>query len=275
MKQKQIVLLFGAIVSLLSSCQTKNANNISFSELQIPNTNETISANNSISTNSTDNLPSADSTSSNHANTPFSTESASSADSRFNDKTNNPTTAHSGISIYNSIYAQIAADTTSDSVKYALIYLDSDTIPELVVYDAGYDTYSLYTINDNTAFCMADSFTTVQLSYFEQTSIICSFARWNGGGDEGGYSYSYYQTGTDKTLTNISEPILSNTYNAVYNDNDEFTGEGITNYYHLGTEIDEASYQTLLHELGIEQGGAKDCIENTFAKDEFLCILDQ
>ena len=180
MKRKQIFLLFGTIAALLSACTTKNTNDISFSELQIPNTNDT---------------------------------------------TNNPLTADN-VSTYSSIYAQIAADNTSDSVKYALIYLDNDTIPELVVYDAGYDTYSLYTIKDESAFCMLDSFTTVELSYFEQTGIICSFTRWNGGGDEGGYGFSYYQTGSDKTLTDLSEPILSDTYNAVYNDNGEFTGEG-------------------------------------------------
>ncbi len=228
MKRKQIFLLFGTIAALLSACTTKNTNDISFSELQIPNTNDT---------------------------------------------TNNPLTADN-VSTYSSIYAQIAADNTSDSVKYALIYLDNDTIPELVVYDAGYDTYSLYTLKDESAFCMLDSFTTVELSYFEQTGIICSFARWNGGGDEGGYGFSYYQTGSDKTLTDLSEPILSDTYNAVYNDNGEFTGEGITNYYHLGAEIDEASYQTRLSELGIKQGNGKSCMENALTKDEFLRDLN-
>ncbi len=229
MKRKQIFLLIGAIAALLSSCKTKTTNDISFSELQIPNTNAT---------------------------------------------TKNPLTADN-VSTYSSIYAQIAADNTSDSIKYALIYLDNDAIPELVVYDAGYDTYSLYTIKDDFAFCMLDSYTTVELSYFEQTGIICSFARWNGGGDEGGYGFSYYQTGSDKTLTVISEPILSDTYNAVYNENDEFTGEGITNYYHLGAEINETSYQTLLSDLGIEQGNSKSCMENALTKDEFLRELVQ
>jgi hypothetical protein len=228
MKRKQIFLFWGTIAALLSACTTKNTNDISFSELQIPNTNDT---------------------------------------------TNNPLTADN-VSTYSSIYAQIAADNTSDSVKYALIYLDNDTIPELVVYDAGYDTYSLYTLKDESAFCMLDSFTTVELSYFEQTGIICSFTRWNGGGDEGGYGFSYYQTGSDKTLTDLSEPILSDTYNAVYNDNGEFTGEGITNYYHLGAEIDEASYQTRLSELGIKQGNGKSCMENALTKDEFLRDLN-
>ena len=155
-----------------------------------------------------------------------------------------------------------------------MIYLDSDDIPELVVLDRGYDSYSIYTVKDNALFCMADSLTTAELTYFERSGILCEFSRWNGGGDEGGYGRSYYQVSVDSAITSDTIPVLHDTYNAVYNDNGEFTGEGITNYYHLGAEIDEASYQTRLSELGIKQGNGKSCMENALTKDEFLRDLN-
>ncbi len=63
---------------------------------------------------------------------------------------------------------------------------------------------------------MVDSMTTVELTYFERNSIVAKFARWNGGGDEGGYGQEYFQASMDKTVADGDIPVLSYSYNATY-----------------------------------------------------------
>lgn len=172
---------------------------------------------------------------------------------------------------YKEIYAQAVSGVESES--FSLIYLDDDGIPELVVWYG--ESYSVYTVKDNTLFCMADSFTTVALTYFERTGILCAFDRWNGGGDEGGYGSYYYQTSKEETLTDDVLSTLNFTYNAVYDEEGNYTGEGIENYYYMGQEIDEASYREMQSSLGIVEEDEKSCMENALGKAEMLAALSR
>ena len=105
-----------------------------------------------------------------------------------------------------------------------------------------------------------------ELDYYEYSGIVASFARWNGGGDEGGYGWSYYQISGDRTLTSDDEPTLSFSYDAVNDEEGNWTGEGVTQYYHLGQEIDEAAYQQVADELGIVEENRKDFRRNSYYK---------
>lgn len=172
---------------------------------------------------------------------------------------------------YKEIYTQAVSET--DSAMFSLIYLDNDDIPELVV--SCDESYSIYTVKDNAIFCVADSLTTVELTYFERTGIVCGFDRWNGGGDEGGYGEYYYQTSKDGTLANDAAPILSFDYNAVYDEEGNYTGEGIENYYYMGQETDEASYKEMQSSLGITADGKRLCMENALGKEEMLAALSR
>lgn len=171
---------------------------------------------------------------------------------------------------YREIYKQLVAETEGDAIIFSLIYLDNDDIPELVVCDRGYEAYSIYTVKDGGAFCMMDAMTTVEMAYFERSGIVSAFARWNGGGDEGGYGWYYYQVSTDKTLVDGDLPMLNFTYDAVYDEEGNWTGEGITKYYYMDQEIDEAAYQQMMNELGIVEGNEKVLTNNALGKMEML-----
>lgn len=156
---------------------------------------------------------------------------------------------------------------------FSLINLNGDEIPELVMGDRGNDRYSIYTIKDGVAICLVDSMTTVELTYFEGSGIIAAFARWNGGGDEGGYGRQYYQTSVDRTLTDEDIPILSYSYNAIYDQEGVYTGKGDTDYFYMGQETDEASYNEILETLRITENGGRPCMENAVSEEEMLDTL--
>lgn len=176
---------------------------------------------------------------------------------------------------YQEIYAQTITENTNENALYSLIFLDGDGIPELVAYDSYDLTYSVYTVKDDALFCLADALGTVELTYFEQTGILCEFARWNGGGDEGGYGRSYYRVDHDRTLTDDDTPILNYVYNAVYDKENVYTGEGITEYFSMGEETDETSYEKLAENLGITEGDEKACSEHALEKEEMLTFLSE
>lgn len=171
------------------------------------------------------------------------------------------------------IYEQVVADNADSYTSFSLIYLNDDDIPEMMVYNSYYENYSVYTIEDDALFCLADSLNTVELAYYEKTGILCEFARWNGGGDEGGYGSYYYQTEKGKTLTNDDTPILNFTYNAVYDENGDYTGEGVTEYFYMGQETDEAGYTEMKNSLGISENAEKVCYENAVDQEEMLALL--
>ena len=173
------------------------------------------------------------------------------------------------------IYLQAVNEGEGDAKGYSLIYLDGDNIPELVVHDRGNDSYSIYTVKDQALFCMADSLSTVELTYFERCGVIASFSRWNGGGDEGGYGSSYDQVSRDRTLTNDDEAVLSYSYNATYNDEGKYTGTGVTKYFYMGQEIEEAEYREKLASLGIAEGEDQLCMEGICDKDEIIALLSR
>ena len=179
---------------------------------------------------------------------------------------------------YQKIYGRIVSETEEGADTFSLIYLDRDDVPELVVYDTAYGTYSIYTVKDGNAFCMVDSMVTVEMSYFEKTGIVAQFARWNGGGDEGGYGWSYYQVSREAVLLEGAVPVCHYRYDAVNDADGNWTGEGITKYYRMdeegsSKEIDEASYRKIAGELGITEGKEVSCGENALDRAAMLNLL--
>ena len=174
---------------------------------------------------------------------------------------------------YHEIYEWIVEKAEGEHIHCSLIYLDEDDIPELVVWDFDDGKYSVYTVKDEKPFCLIDSMPAV--SYYEYSGIVAAFTSWNGGGDEGGYSWSYHQISGDKTLTSDDEPILSYEYNAVNDEEENWTGEGITQYYHLGQEIDEETYLQMADELGIVEEYREGCWYNSHDKPEMLVYLKE
>lgn len=178
------------------------------------------------------------------------------------------------------IYLQTVNENEGDAITYSLIFLDADDIPELVIYDYYYEDYSIYTIREEQIFCLADSLATVELTYYEKTGIIAAFDRWNGGGDTGGYGRHFYQTAGDRTITRDDQmdkdrAILSYSYNATYNEKGEYMGTGVLEYFHMGQEIDEASYYEELASLGITEGENRICMENSCKKEEIYALLSR
>ncbi len=174
-------------------------------------------------------------------------------------------------------YLPVIANIDIEDAAFSLIFLDSDTIPELVVLDRYLDQYSVYTIKKDSAICLIDSLTTVEMSYFEKENIISAFFRWNGGGDEGGYANRYYQLDQySEPLTDDFVPSFEFTYNAVYDINGEWTGEGITEYYKRGERIDETAYNQIFVDFNISQNDAVSCSSENiqhFTRDEILEYL--
>ena len=174
-------------------------------------------------------------------------------------------------------YLPVIANIDIEDAAFSLIFLDSDTIPELVVLDRYLDQYSVYTIKEDSAICLIDSLTTVEMSYFEKENIISAFFRWYGGGDEGGYANRYYQLDQySEPLTDDFVPSFEFTYNAVYDINGEWTGEGITEYYKKGERIDETAYNQIFVDFNISQNDAVSCSSENiqhFTRDEILEYL--
>lgn len=169
-------------------------------------------------------------------------------------------------------YRQIVEESDAGMV-FSLINLDGDEIPELAAGDRGNGRYSVYTIKDGTVLCLVDSMTTEELAYFERSGIIVVFASWNGGGDEGGYGRQYYQISADKTLTDGDIPLLSYSYNAVYDEDGVYTGKGVTDYLYMGQETNESVYNEVLGSMGITEEGGRLCLEDAVFAEEMLDIL--
>lgn len=176
---------------------------------------------------------------------------------------------------YREIYKNKIEGTEGDTAVYSLIYLDGDDVPELAIYDAGYDAYSIYTVKNGELFCIADSMRTTEMTYFERSGVIALFVSWNGGGDEGGYGKSYYQASKDKTLTNDDQPVLNFAYNASYDEEGVYIGEGVTDYYDMGQQTDEAAFQEKLAGLGIAGDGKAVCAGDVLTKAEAVAALNQ
>lgn len=176
---------------------------------------------------------------------------------------------------YREIYQQAVADRAGETKVFSLIYLDGDDIPELVVLDREFDSYSIYTVKDGALFCMLDLMTAVEMNYFERSGTFYTFARWNGGGDEGGYGRSYFQVSAEKTITEETGAVLNDAYNALYDADGSFTGQGVTDYYYMGELTDETTYRELLGSLGVTEDGGKSCAENAVGKEEMLAQLSQ
>ncbi len=174
-------------------------------------------------------------------------------------------------------YLPIVVNNDIEDATFSLIFLDNDTIPELVVLDRYWDSYSVYTIKNNSAVCIIDSITTVEMSYFEKQNIISTFFRWNGGGDEGGYANRYYQLEQySEPLTDDFTPSFEFTYSAVYDINGEWTGEGIKEYYKKGEKIDETTYNRIFIDFNISENEDVSCFSENiqhFTKDEILTYL--
>lgn len=190
-------------------------------------------------------------------------------------ETEEPPVVNEQVQTYREIYQMTVADSVGEAKVFSLIYLDGDDIPELVVLDREFDSYSIYTVKDGALFCMLDRMTTVEMNYFERSGTFYTFARWNGGGDEGGYGRSYFQVSAEKTITEETGAVLNDTYNALYDADGSFTGQGVTDYYYMGELTDEETYRDLLGSLGVTEGGGRSCAENAVGKEEMLAQLSQ
>lgn len=190
-------------------------------------------------------------------------------------ETEEPPAANEQVQTYREIYQMTVADSVGEAEVFSLIYLDGDDIPELVVLDREFDSYSIYTVKDGALFCMLARMTTVEMNYFERSGTFYTFARWNGGGDEGGYGRSYFQVSAEKTITEETGAVLNDAYNALYDADGSFTGQGVTDYYYMGELTDEETYRELLGSLGVTEGGGRSCAENAVGKEEMLAQLSQ
>lgn len=186
-----------------------------------------------------------------------------------------PPVANEQAQTYREIYQQAVADSVGEAKVFSLIYLDGDDIPELVVLDREFDSYSIFTVKDGALFCMLDQMTAVEMNYFERSGTFYTFARWNGGGDEGGYGRSYFQVSAEKTITEETGALLNDAYNALYDADGSFTGQGVTDYYYMGELTEEAAYRELLGSLGVTEDGGRSCAENAVGKEEMLAQLSQ
>ena len=176
------------------------------------------------------------------------------------------------------VYVPVITENDIESPRFSFIYLDEDNIPELVVLDRTWDKYSIYTVRDGNIKCLVDSVTTVEMSYYEHKNIVSTFYRSNGGGDEGEYTSTYYQLNQYPTaLTDDTIPSFAFSYQAVYDENGDWTGEGINKYYKLGEEIDKAAYDRIFADFDISQMDDTSCFsENilSFTKEEILVYLE-
>ena len=177
------------------------------------------------------------------------------------------------------IYIPLITEKDIENPIFSLIFLDNDDIPELVILDRYWGIYSIYTIRDNSAKCLVDSMTTVEMTYYECKNIISTFYRSKGGGAEGEFSSSYYQLDQyPEALTNYAVPSFQFAYYAVYNENGEWSGTGITSYYKNDKEIDEAAYHQLFVDLNISESDDVSCFSKSskcFTKDEILTYLNE
>ncbi len=173
---------------------------------------------------------------------------------------------------YGKLYEQKVKEQADDNTIFSLILLNHDDIPELAVYDQYYENLSIYTIKENEVVCLLDAMHAVEVTYYEQTGILAKFARWNGGGDEGGYGWYYFRIDEDQTLTDESTPLLYHTYDAVYNEKGEFTGKGIMHCYEKDQEIDKENYHKILEKLGVNAQG-ESCTKEAMGIDEIKKLL--
>ena len=176
------------------------------------------------------------------------------------------------------VYVPVITENDIESPRFSFIYLDEDDIPELVVLDRTWDKYSIYTVKDGNIKCLVDSMTTVEMSYYEHKNIVSAFYRSNGGGDEGEYTITYYQLNQYPTaLKDDTVPSFTFSYQAVYDENGDWTGDGISKYYKLGAEIDKAAYDWIFVDFDISQMDDTSCFsENglSFTKEEILAYLE-
>ncbi|MDE7045417.1 MAG: hypothetical protein K2O97_10490, partial [Acetatifactor sp.] len=77
----------------------------------------------------------------------------------------------------------------------------------------------------------------------------------------------------DRTLTDEDQPLLSFSYNAVYDDKGIYTGTGVTDYFHMDQAIDETAYKDMLESLSIAEGEGRTCMENAYSKEEMAELL--
>ncbi len=151
---------------------------------------------------------------------------------------------------YRVIYAQIIKKLPED-IQFGFICLDDDDIPELVIRPE-ITAYYIYTVRDGILSCLVDSVHTKAMCYYGRKGIISVFWTARGGGDSGEYGYLYYQVSEDQTITDYSDPILTWSYEAVYDENNNFTGEGEVTCSYMDRDIDEEAYDEVCRELGID-----------------------
>lgn len=173
---------------------------------------------------------------------------------------------------YRAIYAQIIKELPED-MDFALICLDDDGIPELVIQPER-GVYFIYTVRNGKLFCLLDSFTAKELAYFERSSIICQPGTSHGGGDTGGYGWYCYRIPENQTITDDIKCILTWYYEGIYDENDNFMGEGEITCSYMGQEIDEEAYEEVCKDLGIADKERKSlCVGSGIEKEAAIQLL--
>lgn len=164
---------------------------------------------------------------------------------------------------YRKIYAQIINE-AADGVDFAFVSLNDDDIPELVLRVPEDEVYFIYTVKDGERLCLVDSLRAWELVYYARTGIIAHFENFR--------ERSYYQVLPDRTMTNDSKPTL--TYNGyVYDENDQGTGEFRATCTYRGEEVDEAVYETVCEEWGINDMEEKElCMEDGIEKEDAILL---
>ncbi len=172
---------------------------------------------------------------------------------------------------YRTIYAQIIKKLPED-ISFGFICLDDDDIPELVIRPE-ITAYYIYTARDGILSCLVDSVHTKEMCYYERSGIISTFWTARGGGDSGGYGRLYYQVSEDQTITDDSDPILTRSYEAIYDENNNFTGEGEVTCSYMGQDIDEKAYDEVCRDLGID--GERRGLGGSIHKEAAVLMLSR
>ncbi len=135
---------------------------------------------------------------------------------------------------------------------YALILFDNDNKPELAVSEDDY--LSVYSIDEEGVIhTLISGLYSIAPAYYERKGIVEEWSRWNGGGDEGSYASSYYIVTKTNPYEEGRTSDFGYEYNAVYDEDGNWTGTGIISYNENGSSITEEEYKVIFERYQISE----------------------
>lgn len=135
---------------------------------------------------------------------------------------------------------------------YALVYIDNNDKQELVIgKDDFINVYSIST--DGVIACLVSNLNSVSSSYYERKGVIEEWIRFDGGGDDGSYAGYYYVITEDNPYDEDRKPDFGYEYNAVYDEDGNWTETGITDYYSDGNKVSEVIYKEIFEQHQISE----------------------